>query len=73
LMEEHLHIEVWDYNRIWFNNYIGYESISLLSLADGSVRWSLNIYDKIETAGEGSLKCALTFKINFEEKWDFYL
>lgn len=35
-MEEHLHIEVWDYNRIWFNTYIGYESLDLVSIVSGS-------------------------------------
>lgn len=72
-MEQHLHIEVWDYNRFYFNSFVGYESHELLSLADGPVRLSINIYDKIEAAGEGPLKCSLTFKIVFEEIWDFYL
>jgi hypothetical protein len=72
-MEEHLHIEVWDYNRLWFNNFVGYESMELMQIADGSTRQQVNIYDKIEKSGEGALKCTLTFKIVFEEIWDFYL
>lgn len=73
LMEQHLHIEVWDYNRLWFNSFVGYESIELMAIADGTTRQTVNIYDKIDKAGEGALKCTLSFKIVFEEIWDFYL
>lgn len=47
-MEEHLHIEVWDYNKLYFNTFIGYESIPLLEIADGVVRQTVPIFDKIE-------------------------
>ena len=51
LMEQHLHIEVWDYNRLWFNSFVGYESIELMAIADGTTRQTVNIYDKIDKAG----------------------
>ena len=72
-MEQHLHIEVWEYNKIWFNGYVGYESLELLSLADGSVHKTVSIYDKSDKESEGILKCVLNFKIGFEEIWDFFL
>ena len=52
---------------------MGYESIELMAIADGTTRQIVNIYDKIDKAGEGALKCTLSFKIVFEEIWDFYL
>jgi hypothetical protein len=72
-MEEHLHIEVWDYNRIWFNTYIGYESLDLVSIVSGSFQRTVNVYDRIDADAQGPLKCTLQFKIIFEEQWDFYL
>ena len=72
-MEQHVHIEVWNYNLIYFNTYIGYESLELISLVSDSVRQTVNIYDKMEKAGEGPLKCTLSFKFVIEEVWDFYL
>ncbi len=29
-MEEHVHIEVWNYNLIYYNEYVGYESLELI-------------------------------------------
>lgn len=72
-MEEHVHIEVWSYNMLFSNEYVGYESLELISLVGDSVRQTVNIYDKMEKAGEGPLMCTLSFKLVIEEVWDFYL
>jgi hypothetical protein len=73
-MEQHLHIEVWTANRIYFNSFIGYESLELISIASGSVQRLVNIYESSDKAGaEGVLKCSISLKVIFEEIWDFYL
>ena len=73
LMEEHLHIEVWNSGGFFsLNTFLGYESLRLLDIASGPMQIPLNIYDKIERDGEAKqLKCSLHFKIVFEEYWDF--
>ena len=74
LMEEHVHIEVWDKNAILLNTFLGYDSLLLHDVANGSMRHSLDIYDKIERDGpHKKLVCTLTFKMVFEEIWDFLL
>ena len=52
LMEQHLHIEVWNANRFFLNTFIGYESVKMLDISQGSVIQQINIYDKIERDGE---------------------
>ena len=44
---------MWDSNRIWFNTYLGYESLPLLHIVDGSARIQLGISDKLESRDEG--------------------
>ena len=66
---------MWDYNRIYMNSFVGYESLLLSEIADGTVRQTIQIYDKIEKDDDniGKLKCTLSFKCVLEEIWDFYL
>ena len=46
----------------------------LLDVANGNMRQSINIYDKIERDGpHHKLVCTLNFKLVFEEFWDFLL
>jgi len=74
MMEQHLHIEVWNSSRFWFNTFIGYESVNMLKLAQGSIKHQINIYDKTERDGEyKQLKCTLNFKFIFEEIWDYMI
>lgn len=74
MREEHLHIEVWDYCRLWFNSYIGYESTELIDIASGSTRRTFQIQDKIcRGVTQGKLMCTLNLKIVLEEVWDFQL
>lgn len=44
-----------------------------MAIADGTTGQTVNIYDKVDKAVEGAFKCTLSFKIVFEEIWDFYL
>ena len=48
LEEQHLHIEVWEANKLYFNTYIGYESLRLYDIATGSVTQEVSICDKLE-------------------------
>lgn len=48
LEEQHLHIEVWVVNKLYFNTYIGYESLRLMDIATGPVTQSVSICDKLE-------------------------
>ena len=74
LLEEHLHIEVWDSSRFFLNTFLGYESVQLLDVAQGSINQSVNVYDKIERDGEfKKLMCTLNFKLVFEEIWDYMI
>lgn len=38
LMEERLHMELWDRNGIWLNKFVGYLSIPILDIVSGSVK-----------------------------------
>jgi hypothetical protein len=38
LMEQRLHIEVWDKESIWLNKFLGYASIPLIDIISGSVK-----------------------------------
>ena len=38
LMEEHVHIEVWDKNGFLLNSWLGYESLLLFDVANGNMR-----------------------------------
>ena len=75
LMEQHIHVEVWDASRLKLNTYLGYESLRLLDVAGGSNRQTLSIYNKMERDGEieGGKVCTLSFKLVFEELWHFLL
>ena len=65
LMEEHLHIEVWNSGGFFsLNTFLGYESLRLLDVASGPIQVQRNIYDKIERDGDfKSMKCTLSFKL----------
>lgn len=74
LMEQHLHIELWNSSRFFLNTYIGYESLNLLGIAGGSIAQQVIICDKIERDGEfKSQKVQLNFKLYFEEVWDYMI
>ena len=67
-----MHIEVWEANRFYLNTYLGYESLRLYDVAQGSINQSINIYDKIERDGDfKKLYVTLNFKLVFEEIWDY--
>ena len=71
-MEQHLHIEVWNSSGLFLNTFIGYESLKMIDVAQGSINQQVNIYDKIERDGEyKQLKCSLNFKLVVEEIWDY--
>jgi hypothetical protein len=71
-MEQHIHVEAWDYSRFWLNSFLGYESMLLLDVAGGSMHQTMNIYDKMERDATGkALKASLSFKLLFEEVWDY--
>lgn len=74
LLEEHIHIELWDSERWFLNRFLGYESLRLIDVVQGNINQQVNIYDKIERDGEQKqFQAKLNFKLVFEEVWDFLL
>ena len=73
LMQERLHIELWDKETFSLNRFIGYFSIPLVDIANGSFRQEVQIQESIDNGKAFKPAANLTFYIFFEEKWDFYL
>ena len=47
LMQERLHIELWDKEGIWLNKFVGYSSLPFIELATGSFKQVINIQESI--------------------------
>jgi len=71
LMEQRLHVEVWDKESLWPNKFLGYASIPLIDIIQGSVKQGVTINSPKELKGGGKPLCSVTFNIFFEEIWDF--
>ena len=75
LGENHLHVEVWEASKLKFNTYVGYESILLSDIVNGTVTQTVDIRDKLEKVSltKTAFTCTVTFKIQLEEIWDFLI
>jgi len=72
LQEQRLHIEVWDKENFWLNRFLGYMSIPLIDIVNGSFRQSASLA-VVDNKGVTKTNAELTFSIYFEEIWDFHL
>lgn len=69
IMRNRIHYEMWTWNNWILNRFIGLQSLTLLDVVGGSVNRDLYFTrqgDK-DALGVGNL----TFKIKFQEIWDF--
>ena len=73
LMEQRLHIELWDKERVWLNKFLGYASIPLINIVEGNFRQIIFIQEPVPDGKAYKQMAIITFDIYFEEIWDFYL
>eukprot|EP00347_Sterkiella_histriomuscorum_P007723 403347806 len=73
LMQERLHIELWDKETGWLNKFLGYVSIPFIEIATGQFKQSIIIKESVAEGKSYKNIATINFNIFFEEIWDFYL
>ena len=73
LESERLHVEVWDSENFYLNEFMSYNSIPLVDIIDGPMQHTVQCYPYVENMQPGKLNATINMKINFSEIWDFYL
>ena len=73
LESERLHIEVWDKERFYLNEFLSYNSIPLIDIVDGPMQFPVKLYTYTEGYQPGKLNATVNLKVNLAEIWDFYL
>lgn len=73
LESERLHIELWDSEGFYLNNFMAYNSIPLIDIVDGPMGHTVQLFPYIENYQPGKLCATVNLKINLAEIWDFNL
>lgn len=73
LESSRLHIELWDLEGFYLNQFIAYNSIPLVEIIDGPLQHQVEMFPYIENFQTGKLVARLDLKINLAEIWDFTL
>jgi hypothetical protein len=71
--QERLHIEVWDYESFFLNKFVGYCSIPLIDIVDGSMIQFVQCFAYTDGFKPGKLMASINMKISLAEIWDFKL
>jgi hypothetical protein len=71
LMRQNILIEIWDYNRFKFNNYLGYHLLNIMRIINGNVYQSFMVEKK--TGKIKKMVAGIEMKIIIQEIWDFVL
>ena len=64
-------VELWDYNSFFMNKIVGYTTVKLIELVNGSVNVSLEITKRSKPKARPQLQATIDFKIIFQEIWDY--
>jgi hypothetical protein len=73
LESERLHIEVWDKEKFYLNQFLSYNSIPLIDIVDGPMQFPVKLFSYTEGLQPGKLNATVNLKVNLAEIWDFYL
>ena len=69
IMRNRLHFEIWTWNNWGLNRFLAIKSIPLLDVVTGSINREIYLVKQKDKKQEGIAN--LTFKVKFEEIWDF--
>jgi hypothetical protein len=68
-----LHIEVWDSEGFYLNEFMAYNSLPLAEIIDGPLQHTIEVYPYEKGFVRGKKVATLNLKINLAEIWDFML
>jgi len=69
IMRNRVHFEIWTWNNWGLNKFLAIKSLPILDIVNGSINRELFLNKSNGKRTEGVAN--LTFKIKFEEIWDF--
>lgn len=69
IIRNRLHFEIWTWNNWGLNKFLAIKSIRLLDVVTGSINREL--YFSRSSGKKEEAICQLSFKVKFEEIWDF--
>lgn len=70
---ERLHLEVWDAENFYLNEFLSYNSIPLIDIVDGPMQQQVLMYPYDKNFEPGKLNATINLKVNLAEIWDFYI
>lgn len=73
LETERLHLEIWDMENFFLNQFMSYNSIPLIDIVDGPMQQTVKMYPYTDKFEPGKLNATINMKVNLAEIWDFNL
>lgn len=73
LESERLHIEIWDSEGFFLNQFMSYNTIPLIDIVDGPMQHTVQCFPYIEDFKPGKLNGTVNLKMNLAEIWDFHI
>jgi hypothetical protein len=73
LESQRLHVEVWDMENFYLNEFIAYGSIPLVDIISGQMEYALDCLPYEDNFKEGKKSVSLNMQIILSEIWDFKL
>ena len=64
-------IELWDYNSFFMNKIVGYTTVKLIDIVNGSINVAYEINLRSKPRARPQLQAIVEFKILFQEVWDY--
>lgn len=68
-----MHVEVWDSEGFFLNQFMSYNSLPLADIVDGPMQHTIQCFPYIEDFKPGKLNATINLKMNLAEIWDFHL
>lgn len=66
-----MHLEIWDSENFFLNQFMSYNSVPLIDIVDGPMQQTVKMYTYTDKFEPGKCTATLNMKINLAEIWDF--